>query len=177
MKNNKMKCQVPETKRQSSRISMKPDRYGQNNLTVKHLLFPNNINISSAMSVVTIDNTLGVDKESSVKKKRKGINTENSENNFVTLSKKTKPINEENQPDLTNVVVCSYQNRLYPDLTLENCGTSNCTNKLHHMCQQNIDEEQYNGQFESVFGLRFSCSECIVELQKKRFVYFIRRKF
>ena len=63
------------------------------------------------MSVVTIDNTLGVDKESSVKKKRKGINTENTENNFVTLSKKSKPINEENQPDLTdliNVEVCYY---------------------------------------------------------------------
>ena len=40
MKNNKMMCQVPETKRQSSRISIKPDRYSQNNLTVKHLLFP-----------------------------------------------------------------------------------------------------------------------------------------
>ena len=61
-------CEVPETKRQSSRISNLPERYGQNNLTVKHLLFPNNVNISSATSVVTIDNTLRVDKESSVKK-------------------------------------------------------------------------------------------------------------
>ena len=85
-------------------------------------------------------------------------------------------INEENQPDLIDVGVCSYQNCLYQNLTLEHCGTSNCTNKLHHMCQQNIDEEQYNGQFESVFGLRFSCSECIVELQKKC-VYFTRRRF
>ena len=92
MKNNKMMCEVPETKRQSSRISNLPDRYGQNNLTVKHLLFPNKFNISSAMSVVTIDNTLRVDKESSVKKKRKGINTEN---NSLTLTKKTKAFNEE----------------------------------------------------------------------------------
>ena len=85
-------CQVPATKRKSLRISNLPDRYGQNNLTVKHLLFPNNINISSAMSVDTIDNTLRVDKESSVKKKRKGINTEN---NSLTLTKKTKAFNEE----------------------------------------------------------------------------------
>ena len=85
--------EVPETKRQSSRISNQPDRYGQNNLTVKHLLFLNKFNISSATSVVTIDNTLGVDKESSVKKKRKSINTKN---NSVTLTKKIKPISEEN---------------------------------------------------------------------------------
>ena len=113
------------------------------------------------MSVLTIDNTLRVNKDSSVKKKRKGINTEN---NSVTLTKKTKAINEENQPDLTNVDVCSYQNCLYSTLILENCGTSNCTNKLHHICQQNIDEAQYNGNFVRVFGLRFSCSQCIVEL-------------
>ena len=62
MKSNKMMCQVPETKRQSSRISIKPDRYGQNNLTVKHLLFPKNVNVSSAMSVPTIDNMLRVNK-------------------------------------------------------------------------------------------------------------------
>ena len=81
MKNNKLKCQVPETKRHSLRITMEPDRYCQNNLTVKHLLF--SINVSSAMSVLTIDNTLRGNKESissskkissnkSIKKKRKG---------------------------------------------------------------------------------------------------------
>ena len=86
-------------------------------------------------------------------------------------------INEENQPDLIDVGVCSYQIFLYHNLTLENCGTSNCTNKLYHIYQQNIDEAQYNGQFESLFGLRFSCFEFIVELQKKSFVYFIRRRF
>ena len=126
---------------------MEPDRYGQNNLTVKHLLFPNNVNVSSTMSVLTIVNTLRVNKESSVKKKRKGINTENTKNNYVTLTKKTKSINEENQSDLTKLEVCSYQNCLYPTLTLENCGTSNCTKKLHHICQTNIDEAQYNGNF------------------------------
>ena len=67
------------------------------------------------MSVLTIDNTLRVNKDSSVKKKRKGINTEN---NSVTLTKKTKTINEENQPALTNVDVCSYQTYLYLTLTL-----------------------------------------------------------
>ena len=53
-----MTCEVPETKRQSSRISNQPDRYGQNILTVKHLLVSNKFNISSAMSVVTMDNNL-----------------------------------------------------------------------------------------------------------------------
>ena len=59
------------------------------------------------MSVLTIDNTLRGNKESilsskkiysnkSVKKKIKGKNTENDS---VTLTKKKKVINEENQPD------------------------------------------------------------------------------
>ena len=51
-----MKCKVPGTKRQSSLISMEPEIYGQHNLTIKYLLFPKNI--LSAMSVLTIDNTL-----------------------------------------------------------------------------------------------------------------------
>ena len=71
--------------------------------------------MSYAMSVVTIDNTLRVNKEYSIKKKRKSTNTKNSENNSVTLTKKTNPINEENQPcltDLTNVEVCSCGNCL-----------------------------------------------------------------
>ena len=56
MENNKMKCKLPKIKRQSWRISMEPDINGQNNLTVKRLFFPKNV--STAMSVLTIDNTL-----------------------------------------------------------------------------------------------------------------------
>ena len=65
-----MKCQVPGTKRQSSRISMKPDRYGQNNLTVKHLLFSKNANVSFAMSIIAIDNALKGNKESILSSKK-----------------------------------------------------------------------------------------------------------
>ena len=105
-----------------------------------------------------------------MEKRRKGINTENTENNSVTLTKKIKPINEGNQhdlTDLTNVEVCSYQNYLYPTLILENCGTSNCIKKLYDLCQINIDEAQYNVNFENIISLRFPCSDCIFELQKK----------
>ena len=62
MKDNKMKCKVPERKRQFSRICMELERYGQHNLTVKHLLLPKNF--SSEKSVLTIDNTLRDNKES-----------------------------------------------------------------------------------------------------------------
>ena len=65
-----MKCQVPETKRQSSGISMKPDRYGQHNLTVKHLLFSKNANFSFTMSIITIDNALRGNKESILSSKK-----------------------------------------------------------------------------------------------------------
>ena len=64
----------------------------------------------------------------SVKKKRKGKNTKDDS---VTITKKTKVFIGENQPDLTSVNVCSYQNYLYPNLTLENYGTSNCTKKKY----------------------------------------------
>ena len=35
------------------------------------------------------------------------------------------------------------------------------------MCQNNIDNVQYNGEFETKFGLSFRCSECIVECINK----------
>ena len=63
--------------------------------------------------------------------------------------------------------MCSYGNCLYPYVDLETCGTSNCYKKLHHICQTNIDEAQWNGKFEELFSLRFACFDCIVELQKK----------
>ena len=72
-----------------------------------------------------------------------------------------------NQPDLTNDNVRSYQIFLCPKLTLYNCWTNNCFKRLHYICQQNIDEAQYNGEFERVFSLQFCCSECIVEIQNK----------
>ena len=61
----------------------------------------------------------------------------------------------------------SYPNCMYPQLTLENYGTSSCPKKIHHICQQNIDELQYNGEFERVFGLQFCCSEYVVDLKNK----------
>jgi len=148
-----MTCEIPESKRQSSRISNQPDRYGQNTLTVKHLLIPNKFNISSAMSVVTMENNLlEVDINTSSKKKRKKIITENSEeiksDSSKTKSKKTKPNADNNQP----VEVCCYDNCLVFHNDLETCGTSNCYKKFHHSCQNNIDEAQFHGKFEDVFG-------------------------
>ena len=168
MNNNKMTCAIPESKRQSLRISNRPDRYGQNTLTVKHLLIPNKFNISSAMSVVTMENNLlEVDINTSSKKKRKKIITENSEeiksDSSKTKSKKTKPNADNNQP----VEVCCYDNCLVLHNDLETCGTSNCYKKLHHSCQNNIDEAQFNGKFEDVFGLRYACYDCMAELMKK----------
>ena len=63
--------------------------------------------------------------------------------------------------------MCSYGNCLYPNNDLETCGTSNCYKKLHHFCQTNIDEAQFNGKFEDLFGLRFACYDCMAGLMKK----------
>ena len=45
----------------------------------------------------------------------------------------------------------------------EDCENKNCSNKLHHMCQNNIDNIQYNSEFEIKFSLVFRCSKCIEE--------------
>ena len=34
---------------------------------------------------------------------------------------------------------------------------------MYHLCQNNIDNVQYNGEFEIKFGLAFWCSEFIEE--------------
>ena len=39
------------------------------------------------------------------------------------------------------------------------------------MCQNNIDNVQYNGDFETKFRLIFCCSKCIVERLKHVFPY------
>ena len=49
----------------------------------------------------------------------------------------------------------SNKNCLIKNLKLENCATKNCSKTLHHMCQINIDNVLYDGDFESKFGLIF----------------------
>ena len=157
------------------------------------------------MSVVTMDNNLlEVDINTSSKKKRKSINTENSEeiksvsSTKKTKSKKTKPNadNTENSEEIKSdsstkktktkkikpnadnnqpVEVCCYDNCLVLHNDLETCGTSNCYKKFHHSCQNNIDEAQFHSKFEDRFGLRYACYDCMAELMKKRIVSFIRR--
>ena len=63
---------------------------------------------------------------------------------------------------------------MYSRVDLETCGTIYCYKKLHHIFQTNIDEEQWNGKFEQLFGLHFACFDCIVELQTKD--CFLRQK-
>ena len=63
--------------------------------------------------------------------------------------------------------MCSYGNCLYPHVDLETCGTRNYYKKLHHICQTNIDEAQWNGKFEDVCGLRFACYDCMARIMKK----------
>ena len=55
---------------------------------------------------------------------------------------------------------------LFKNLKLENCATKNCSNKLHHLCQNNIDQSSYDGSFEKYFGKTFCCSECIGDKMK-----------
>ena len=61
---------------------------------------------------------------------------------------------------------CSYKNCLIKNQTLEYCATKKCLKTLHHMCQNNIDNVQYNGDFETEFCLMFCYSERIVERMK-----------
>ena len=89
MKNNKVSYLVPDTKRISSRVSSKPDRYGQNKPIVKHVLLDNENNMSSAISVITIDKSIAIDNVTSAKKKRNEC-PEINKNNSVKSTKKSK---------------------------------------------------------------------------------------
>ena len=60
----------------------------------------------------------------------------------------------------------SCKNYLIKNLKLENCATKNCSNKLHHLCQNNIDNVLYNIDFEEHFGCICCCFECIEEQMK-----------
>ena len=40
--------------------------------------------------------------------------------------------------------MCSYSNCLFEHLKLEDCGIKNCPNKLHYLCQNNIDNVSFD---------------------------------
>ena len=48
-------------------------------------------------------------------------------------------------------------------LKLEDYGMKICTNKLHHLCQNNIDHVSFDSKFEKVYGNAFRCSKCYEE--------------
>ena len=78
----------------------------------------------------------------------------------------TSKVNADHNSDNNKDNGCSYKICLYNNLKLENCATKNCFNKLHHLCQNNIDNVSYDGGFEKKFGCTFCCSECIGKRMK-----------
>ena len=78
----------------------------------------------------------------------------------------TSKINADHNSDNNKDNGCSYKICLYNNLKLENCATKNCSNKLHHLCQNNIDNVLYNIDFEEHFGCICCCFECIEEQMK-----------
>ena len=60
----------------------------------------------------------------------------------------------------------SYKNCLYNNLKLKNCAIKTYSNKLYHLCQNNIDQSSHDGGFENHFGNNFCCSECIEDKMK-----------
>ena len=57
---------------------------------------------------------------------------------------------------------------MFGNLKLEDYAIKNCSNELHHICQNNIDNTQYNSEFETKFGLVFRYSEFILECMNKK---------
>ena len=97
------------------------------------------------------------------------VNANHNSDNHPSNNKKRvvlKPRKFDNNKDNE----CSYKNCLYNNLKLENCATKRCTNKLHHLCQNNIDQSSYGNGFENHFGNTFRCSECIEYKMKMIFL-------
>ena len=64
------------------------------------------------------------------------------------------------------VTECSYNNCLVEQLKLVVCGMKSYSKFLHHVCQNNVDQNVYHGSFELNFGLAYRCPECMTfELQ------------
>ena len=81
-------------------------------------------------------------------------------------TKKKKVVLKPRKSDKNKDNECSYKNCLYKNLKLVDCATKRCKNKLHHLCQNNIDQSSYDGSFESHFGNIFCCSKCIENKMK-----------
>ena len=80
-------------------------------------------------------------------KKRKKIDVENKDT-IISKPKKRKTLDVTKICDKKQKKVYSYSNCLFENIKLENCVIKNCSNKLHHVCQNNIDHVQYNCEFE-----------------------------
>ena len=59
-------------------------------------------------------------------------------------NKKKRAVLKPRKSDKNKNNECSYKNCLYKNLKLENCATKRCTNKLHHLCQNNIDNVSFD---------------------------------
>ena len=60
-------------------------------------------------------------------------------NTILSKQKKRNSQKETDICDKNKKEVCSYSNCLNEQLKLEYCSMKHCTNKLHHLCQNNID--------------------------------------
>ena len=97
------------------------------------------------------------------KQRKKKKNDVENKDTIISKQKNRKTIDVIRISDKKQTKVCSYRNCLFENLKLEDCGNKHCSNKLHHMCQNNINNFQYNGEFEIKFDLAFRCSVYIVE--------------
>ena len=82
---------------------------------------------------------------------------------ILSKQKKRKTQKEIDICDKNKKEVYSYSNCLNEQLKLEDCGMKNCTNKLDHLCQNNIDNFSFDSQFENIDGNLFRCSKCLEE--------------
>ena len=86
---------------------------------------------------------------------------------ILSKQKKRKTQKEIDICDKNKKEVYSYSNCLNEQLKLEDCGMKNCTNKLDHLCQNNIDNASFDNKFEEIYGNTFRCSKCFEECMKK----------
>ena len=98
-------------------------------------------------------------------KKRKNIDDKKKKTTLSKQKKKTQKdidICHKNKKE-----VCSYSNCLNGQIQLEDCAVNNCSNKLHHLFQNNIDNVSFDSQFEERYGNAFMCSKSLEECMKK----------
>ena len=84
--------------------------------------------------------------------------------NLVAIPDDAVPkITQDDDANPKNITQCSFPGCIV-NFTPEKCNTNGCDQMLHHLCQINYDQKEYNNMFDERFGMMKKCYACFEEM-------------